>query len=86
MDAGGNNQILHIRKPLTLVWGSTTAFLTTLIRSRRRTGRISRHALFGSRHGKNSDLPLVKALQLTSYSIPATRIRLLAIVFSDLHQ
>lgn len=54
----------QIRKPLTL--SSMTTFISTLMRSRRKTSLISRFARGGSRHGMKIDVPRLKAFQFIS--------------------
>lgn len=60
------SHIRQIRKPLIPDLVSTTLLYTTFSFSLRNTGRISFFAALGSRHGKNSDAPFVKARQFIS--------------------
>lgn len=68
---GASSSVIHshirqMRKPLIPDLVSTTLLYTTFSFSLRSTGRISRLAALGSRHGKKSDAPLVKARQFIS--------------------
>jgi hypothetical protein len=60
------NYIRQIRKPLIPDLVSTTLRYTTFSFNLRSTGRISFFAALGSRHGKKSDAPFVKARQFIS--------------------
>ena len=61
-----HSHIRQIRKPLIPDLVSITLRYTTFSFNLRNTGRISFLATLGSRHGKNSDAPFVKARQLIS--------------------